>query len=285
MMQTQDIKISCKDGTPLSATLYTPTQTKGALFIAPATGIKRRFYASLAQFLAEAGYGVITFDNRGIGDSLAGPVKASDASLHAWGAIDMPAVLEALKQHFPNTNYHLIGHSAGGQLVGLMPNAHELTSMFNVACSSGRIKNMKMPFWLQAIFFMDVFIPLNNLLFGYTNSQWVGMGEPLPKKVAQDWREWCNGQGYVKTALGKTIHEHWYDELKFPSMWVNATDDPIANNDNVQDMIEVFAQLPTEKLTLKPSDYGLKTIGHMKFFSKRSKQLWEIALDWLEKHP
>lgn len=67
-------------------------------------------------------------------------------------------------------------------------------------------------------------------------------------------------------------------------MWVNATDDPIANNENVQDMIEVFPQLPTQKLPIKPSDYGLKAIGHMKFFSKRSKQFWEIALDWLEKY-
>ena len=189
-----------------------------------------------------------------------------------------------LKIYFPNTKYHLIGHSAGGQLIGLMHNAKEISSMFNFACSSGRIKNMKFPFLLQAKFFMNVFIPLNNLVFGYTKTHWVGMGEPLPKNVAQEWKDWCNGKGYVKTAFGKTIHKHWYDELTLPSLWLNATDDNIAINENVKDMLEVFTQLKADTMTLEPKAYQMKEIGHMKFFSKNNKKLWEIALNWLNKH-
>ena len=32
---------------------------------------------------------------------------------------------------------------------------------------------------------MELFIPLNNLILGYTASDKVGMGEPLPKYVAR----------------------------------------------------------------------------------------------------
>ena len=63
-------KIICVDKFAIAATTYSPTtDVKGAILIGPATGIQRQFYASFASFLAEKGYGVITFDNRGIGGS------------------------------------------------------------------------------------------------------------------------------------------------------------------------------------------------------------------------
>ncbi len=280
-----DVKITCVDQFAIAATIYSPKKSlKGAILIGPATGIQRQFYANFAAFLAEHGYGVITFDNRGIGGSLIGSVSESDASLQCWGEKDMPAVLEQLKTTFPNTKYHLIGHSAGGQLVGLMHNAKDFTSIFNFASSSGQLKNMSGTYAIKAHFFMNFFIPLSNTLYGHTKSQWLGMGEPLPKVVAQQWREWCNSEGYVKASFGKTIHSHFYDDLSTPSMWVNADDDDIAIDANVEDMLSVFTKINAEKLTLSAGDYALDEIGHMKFFSRKSQVLWIHALNWLEKH-
>ena len=55
----------------LAATVYRPkTPVKTAVMIAPATGIKRQFYHNFATYLAEHGFGVLTFDNEGIGESL-----------------------------------------------------------------------------------------------------------------------------------------------------------------------------------------------------------------------
>ncbi|MGI2114770.1 alpha/beta hydrolase family protein [Shewanella frigidimarina] len=287
-MNLQNVKqktIKCSDSVELAATIYEPTITvKGAVMMAPATGIKRQFYANFAHYLANNGYGVITFDNRGIGGSSTGPVTQNAASLQCWGEKDMPAVLEYLQQTFPQTKYHLVGHSAGGQLIGLMHNAMDISSMFNFACSSGQLTNMKLSYLVQAHFFMNFFIPLSNAMFGHTKSQWLGMGEPLPKSVAKQWQQWCNGQGYVKTAFGKTVHQHCYNELTLPSLWVNAVDDDIANNANVADMMSVFPKLNGQTLTLTPSEHGLSEIGHMKFFSSKSQVLWPLALDWLDKH-
>ncbi|MGI2002283.1 alpha/beta hydrolase family protein [Shewanella frigidimarina] len=287
-MNLQNVKqktIKCSDSVELAATIYEPTITvKGAVMMAPATGIKRQFYANFAYYLANNGYGVITFDNRGIGGSSTGPVTQNAASLQCWGEKDMPAVLEYLQQTFPQTKYHLVGHSAGGQLIGLMHNAMDISSMFNFACSSGQLTNMKLSYLVQAHFFMNFFIPLSNAMFGHTKSQWLGMGEPLPKNVAKQWQQWCNGQGYVKTAFGKTVHQHCYNELTLPSLWVNAVDDDIANNANVADMMSVFPKLNGQTLTLTPSEHGLSEIGHMKFFSSKSQVLWPLALDWLDKH-
>jgi predicted alpha/beta hydrolase len=99
-MNLQNVKqktIKCSDSVELVATIYEPTITvKGAVMMAPATGIKRQFYANFANYLANNGYGVITFDNRGIGGSSTGPVTQNAASLQCWGEKDMPAVLECL---------------------------------------------------------------------------------------------------------------------------------------------------------------------------------------------
>lgn len=281
-MPMEDIQIICSDNSELAATIFnSATKLKGAIMIAPATGIRRKFYYSFATFLAENGYGVITFDNQGIGNSTSGNLKNSKASLVSWGQCDMSAVFASLKTHFPNVKYHLIGHSAGGQLVGLMNGATELTSIFNVSCSSGSIRNMKYPFKLTAQFFMHCFIPLNNLLWGYTNAQWIGMGDTLPQKVAQQWADWCKGTGYVKNYLDTTNDKHFYNELQCPSLWISSMDDDITSDENVKDMARVFPNLKITLQTLNPKDYGLKEIGHMNFFSKDYKQLWNITLDWL----
>ncbi len=270
----------------LAATVYRPkTPVKKAVMIAPATGIKRQFYHNFATYLAEHGFGVLTFDNEGIGESLSTDLAKCDASLISWGRHDMPAVLDALQDEFTDATYHLIGHSAGGQLIGLMPNSQSIASVFNVACSSGRIKNMDMPYKLKAIGFMEAFIPLTNLTLGYTPSDKIGMGEPLPRGVARQWREWCNGAGYIKTAFGKSIHTHFYDEIDMPALWLGFSDDEIANSKNMDDMIRVFTKMPVEKRFLDPKDFGVSSIGHMRYFSSRTNakapKLWQMAVDWL----
>lgn len=272
----------------LAATVYRPRdEVKAAVMIAPATGIKRQFYHNFATYLAASDFGVITFDNEGIGESLSSDLTKCDASLISWGRHDMPAVLDALQDEFADATYHLIGHSAGGQLIGLMPNYKALTSVFNVACSSGQIKNMDMPYKLKAMGFMDAFIPLTNLTLGYTPADKIGMGEPLPRGVARQWREWCNGAGYIKTAFGKSIHTHFYDEIDIPALWLGFSDDEIANSKNIDDMIRVFSKMPVEKRYFDPEEFGLNSIGHMRYFSSKTNakapQLWQMAVDWLAK--
>lgn len=281
MYDTTAIKIKCADGFDLTATFYQVTKAKAALMIAPATGIKRIFYHSFATFLAQNGYAVITFDNRGIGDSIGASINSRNSSLVDWGRLDMTAVLEHLKRTCPNTDYHLIGHSAGGQLVGLMENAKELKSMFNFACSSGSMANLKYPFKFKSHFFLNGLIPVSNLIFGHAKINWFGMGEPLPKRVASQWRNWCNGKGYVKVYLDKMNPPHLFDELDFPTLWLHATDDEIANLENVKDMIRVYSNIPYKIVTLHPPDLNYSEIGHMKFFSSKKQKLWQYAIDWL----
>ncbi|WP_274571491.1 alpha/beta fold hydrolase [Neisseria leonii] len=285
-MPYEPFTFSCADGYPLAASWHIPGQPpRATVMIAPATGITQRFYRPFAEYLAQNGFAVLTFDNRGIGESLHGRLKGHTASLVDWGRLDMAAALDTLMKRYPALPCHLIGHSAGAQLVGLMDNAHRLASLFAVGCSSGCLANMKGWYGLKARFFMNVFIPLSNVLSGYAQTDKLGMGGPLPKQVAADWRHWCNGRGYAQTDFGSRIRQHQYDTLAVPALWLTATDDDIAVAANVYDMAAVFARLSPDLVFLNPADYGLESIGHMKFFSRSSSvALWPLALEWLNRH-
>ncbi|MCU7553306.1 alpha/beta fold hydrolase [Alteromonas sp. ASW11-19] len=280
----KNLFIECEDGTPLAATLFTPPRPRATVMIAPATGIRRQFYTHFASYLCALGFTVMTFDNRGIGDSLNGPVQHSKATLVQWGQLDMQAVLQTLQQAFPGLPHFLAGHSAGGQLAGLMPGACDLSAIFTFGSSSGRLANMRWHYRPKAHFFMNLFIPLTNRLFGHTKSHWVGMGEPLPAGVARQWQQWCNGKGYVETAFGQEVTRHHYYSITCPAFWVLAKDDPIACEKNARDMLRVYRNMPATLKIIDPQTHGVDQIGHMRFFSRQCKPLWSLAADFFEQH-
>ena len=81
------VTIEAADGYPLSVRLYEPAgEPRAAVLLASPTGVKQGFYRDFAQFLCAAGFRVISFDYRGIGDSRRGPppAPAVDRSNRAW---------------------------------------------------------------------------------------------------------------------------------------------------------------------------------------------------------
>ena len=285
MLSPHAVTIECTDNIALSGLLYKPLNTPvAAVMIAPATGIKQGFYTRFATFLAEQGIAVLTFDNRGIGDSPKTRKVMRETRLQDWGQKDMPAALAFLQQQYPEQPLHLIGHSAGGQLAGLMPNATELTSIITYGSSSGCLRNFTGAYKYQAQFYMNVFIPLTNALFGRTQSHWMGMGEPLPKGVGAQWRRWCNGQGYAKTEFGSHIQQQFYDQLTQPALWIRAVDDQISPQINMEDILTVYENLKVTRKIIKPAEHGLTHLGHMRFFSKHGLPFWPDIVNWLVKH-
>ncbi|MEQ8807570.1 MAG: hypothetical protein RIE59_00765, partial [Imperialibacter sp.] len=79
-MNTTPHQLTASDGYQLSAQLFkASTPSKALVVIASATGVPKPYYSKYAAYLAETGlFNVLTFDYRGIGESLHGPVKGFD---------------------------------------------------------------------------------------------------------------------------------------------------------------------------------------------------------------
>ncbi|WP_180056777.1 alpha/beta fold hydrolase [Acinetobacter sp. YH12227] len=279
MSSFENLSIHCNDGYELSARFY-PHQTtsKHALpiLICPATGITKTFYNSYATWLTEQGHDVLVFDFRGIGESLHGPLKQSTASIVQWGQLDIPAAIDTLINKTQAAQVIILGHSAGGQLLGIVPNYNKVAKVVAVSGSTGHIKDLKGRTKLLAPVMFNVIFPIARYTLGYGPTNAIGMGENLPKDVAREWAQFCSKPGYVLNALGKTVQQDFHAQVNCPITAVWSTDDEIATKANVKDLLRLYPNAPTDMIELNPKATGHKAIGHMLMFKSSHKNLWPI---------
>ena len=204
----ESFTIRCKDGYSLGARFYTRSATQKKnypILICPATGITQKFYQAFAEWLITQGYDVLSFDFRGIGCSLHGPLSQSKASIVNWGQLDIPAAIETLLYKTQADQVILVGHSAGGQLLGIVPNHDKVAKVVAVSGSTGHVKGLKGRTKLLAPVMFNVIFPLARISKGYAPTQAIGMGENLPKDVAREWAQFCKKPGYIINAIGKKV--------------------------------------------------------------------------------
>ena len=273
----ETLEISCKDGYTLSGRFYTTAlskQKKYPVLICPATGITQHFYQDFAQWLTTQGYDVLSFDFRGIGRSLHGPLKYSQASIVNWGQLDIPAAIDALLCKSQADQVLLLGHSAGGQLLGITPNHQKVAKLIAVSGSTGHIKGLTGKTKILAPIMFKLIFPLARMTAGYGPTQAIGMGENLPKDVAKQWAQFCSQPGYAINAIGKTVFEDYHAKVNCPISVLWSSDDEIATRRNVKDLLRLYPNAKTEMIELKPQSYQHKAIGHMLMFKKSHQNLW-----------
>lgn len=279
MSSFENLSIHCNDGYELSARFY-PHQTtsKHALpiLICPATGITKTFYNNYATWLTEQGHDVLVFDFRGIGESLHGPLKQSTASIAQWGQLDIPAAIDTLINKTQAAQVIILGHSAGGQLLGIVPNYNKVAKVVAVSGSTGHVKDLKGRTKLLAPVMFNIIFPIARYTLGYGPTNAIGMGENLPKDVAREWAQFCSKPGYVLNALGKTVQQDFHAQVNCPITAVWSTDDEIATKANVKDLLRLYPNAPTDMIELNPKATGHKAIGHMLMFKSSHKNLWPI---------
>lgn len=273
----ETLEISCKDGYTLSGRFYATAlskQKKYPVLICPATGITQHFYQDFAQWLTTQGYDVLSFDFRGIGRSLHGPLKDSQASIVNWGQLDIPAAIDALLCKSQADQVILLGHSAGGQLLGITPNHQKVAKLIAVSGSTGHIKGLTGKTKILAPIMFKLIFPLARITAGYGPTQAIGMGENLPKDVAKQWAQFCSQPGYAINAIGKTVFEDYHAKVNCPISVLWSSDDEIATRRNVKDLLRLYPNAKTEMIELKPQSYQHKAIGHMLMFKKSHQNLW-----------
>ena len=150
-----------------------------------------------------------------------------------------------------------------------------------VSGSTGHTKGLKGRTRLLAPVMFNLIFPLARITHGYGPTNAIGMGENLPKNVARQWAQFCSKPGYVINAVGKTVTEHYHDDIRCPITSIWSSDDEIATKANVQDLLRLYPQAPTSMIELEPERYQHKTIGHMAMFKKSHQNLWDVIANQL----
>lgn len=278
----EPLDIEAKDGCPLGATHFQPPDRiapKGAVSIQPATGVPQQYYAKFAAFLASRGFAVLTFDYRGIGRSLRGPLKHSRARMRDWGTLDAPAALDFLEKTHSGAKRLVIGHSFGGQAIGLLPRPERIAAAMVVGSQSGYWRNWPPlgRLWIWPV--THLVLPTLPRLLGYQPMSIVGLGEDLPAGVAMEWARWCRNPRYLVGDLGVQAE---YARFSAPLLAYSITDDRFAPPAAVQALLELFPAARSEIRSVSPGDLGVPRIGHFGFFRERFRNtLWHEAAEWL----
>src|SRR3954466_6080604 len=194
-----DITVPATDGYLLGATLYLPRGAKRhAVLINSATAVPRKLYRGFASYLARRGSAVLTYDYRGIGDSrqrsstdVSQPrsLAGFDSSMSDWAALDVTAAVAWMRERYKALPLNYVGHSFGGQALGLLPNNTEVSRALFIAAQAGYWKLMAAPERYRVHAMLNlVGAPLTRLM-GYTPG-WTGLGLDLPKGVFLQWVGW-----------------------------------------------------------------------------------------------
>lgn len=264
------------DGFPLQGTYFPAAlPTCFPVLICPATGLRQSFYFPFADWLCATGHPVFVFDYRGMGASLdVCHVRQSRARKQDWGQLDMPAALDWLLRESGASEAHLVGHSAGAQLVGLMPNHASIRSLCAISASSGYVGNIRWPKRMAALLLANLYVPVTARLLGYVPARVLGWGDDLPASVGLQWARWCRRPGYMANEFGVGVVRHYYSEFSAPITVVAATDDPLATPANIEDWLRWLPRARCNLHFISPKSCDGRAIGHVGMFRRQHASLW-----------
>jgi predicted alpha/beta hydrolase len=280
---SRDVTFAAVDGFSLAGTLFAPRAgaARGrTVIVNSAMGVPRRYYAPFARFLAASGFHVLTYDYRGIGGSRRGPVGAVRARLRDWGEKDFVAALDWVEREIGGERPFVVGHSVGGQLVGLARNNERVDKLLLVGAQSGDWR-----LWPAAqrarvlAFWYGVISPVTRV-FGYLPGAVLG-GESVPGGVAREWARWARRPGYV---VGGRDGERarGYERLSASIFAYSFADDEFAPPAAVNALLSLYARAKKTHRHVRAAQLGLRSIGHFGFFREPQRdRLWIEARDWL----
>jgi predicted alpha/beta hydrolase len=276
----EDIIVRAADGFPLAATIFgEAASARAAVIVPPAMGVSRGYYRAFAEWLAERGYLVATFDYRGIGGSRPSTLRDFEADILAWARLDAAAVVDSIPPRLPLL---WIGHSLGAQILGLVPNRARVAAMVSVAAGSGywlqnSLKLRAMVWWLWF-----VAVPVSVKMCGYFPGRRLKKVGDVPGGVMLQWRQWCLDPEYVVGVEGEAVRAQ-YAALRIPMLSLSFTDDEFMSAANIESLNGFYAGCWRDRRRLAPRDVGSRSIGHFGFFRRRFEPtLWRLVDEWLE---
>lgn len=280
--------LACEDGTRLAARWYEPTRPARAVaVISAATGVPQRYYRHFAAWLAQRGYAVLTYDYRGIAESLSGPITANRSRMSDWALQDMSAALaEAERRRTPGgLPLLLIGHSFGGNAAGLARGFERADALLTVGSQSGDWRNWPgLQRWVTFAY-VHLMLPLISHLWGRAPGWSLGgRGDGLPKQVALEWAGWGRRRGYLFTDPAMAAHLEGYQRFSGIAHLWNISDDLTYGPASAVDALAAeFRAARVQRHEMSPQDLGLKKLGHFGAFrSTMANIVWPKLLAPIE---
>ena len=283
-LEAVPVSVYTRDEWELAGLLWMGREAdRRSVLLLPAIGTTQRYQRWLAGDLARRGWGVMTFDYRGVGASQAGPTSAP-ITADDWFDADIPAAVETLRLRTQADFVGVLAHSLGGQLFGLSLASRRVDGALLVAAQRGipRLYTGKARLRLEYAYRM--FSTLIRLRGELPVSR-ATFPEYCPPEVVRQWIRWGQ-EGVFRDVEGENLEERFM-RFEGPLVSVRVEDDrDDAPEAAVEALERLFISARLRRESLRPKDFGVQRIGHFGAFSPRAPDALRARLDgwlrWLE---
>lgn len=277
--KTESLTLTTDDGVSLAARWWDGAQASERTVVClSGLAAPQDYLRFFAGYLAQKGWGVLTFDYRGIGGSRA---AGSRGSLDDWVEHDVPAAIAEAKRRCGGAGFlGAFAHSIGGQLLGQNPARRDLHGALLLAAQRGIPSLYSGMGYLRLQYAYTLFPILIRLLGRLPVTSWT-LPQPCPGPALLQWVRW--GRRGVFTNLRGENVEPRFREWRGPVVAVDVADDHYyAPKLAVDALARLYPSESVRRETLAPADFGVETLGHFGFFHPRApRQLWARADAWL----
>jgi predicted alpha/beta hydrolase len=277
----QDTTFPAKDGFALAATVFAPpTAPRGAILINSATAVPRKIYRGFAMYLASQGQAVLTYDYRGIGGSRPQSLRGFHVRMRDWADLDVTAAIAHMRSVWQTLPLAVVGHSFGGQALGLVPNNGEVSRALFVAAQAGYWGLIQSPERYRVYAMLRLVGGPIARAMGYVPGK-LGIGEDLPAGVFLEWTDWVMSRRYFFDDTTLTALAN-FPAYRGPLRAICLSDDPWATPAAVDLLCSGFTGTTAVRIDVHPRDVGARKIGHFGFFRPEHRNtLWRDAGQWL----
>ncbi|XXQ29574.1 AB hydrolase-1 domain-containing protein [Plasmodiophora brassicae] len=287
------------DGFPIKATLFAPSPSGAAgpaVLVSAATGVPRTFYAAFAQYLAERhGCAVLTYDYRGLGDSLPAAVgtqhplsRLQHIHIHKeWAQNDQAAAVKHLHESFPGRPVVLVGQSVGCHIAPLNPLRHLVSRYVFISAnnaywgySTSRLLTYSFPWLVETT---SVVVAPWRPADRYFPARRFGLCDDLPLGIARDWAKWTRYPEYCTVEPDVKELYARFDPGQGNAIAIGFTDDDFcAGRVAFDSWLRLVPRMQAPLIYLHPQQVGLKDVGHMGFFKKCCQEgAWEPVAQFI----
>ena len=105
--------IFARDGYRLAATVFAAASPQAVVLINSAAAVPRKIYRGFAEYLAQRGFAVLTYDYRGIGGSRPASLRGFKARMRDWAAQDVAAAVDHARQTWPHLGTTAVNRPPG----------------------------------------------------------------------------------------------------------------------------------------------------------------------------
>jgi predicted alpha/beta hydrolase len=287
-MPPRELAVGTADGCTLEASLYEPepeSANGAALLINSAAATPRRYYAAFAGDMARRGFAVATYDYRDAFITDPEALRRSTSSMSVWGLHDQTAMIRQLRSMYPERALVVLGHSMGGQLLGLSPAAAEVSAALLIGTAQG--------YWLGYRSIRQRLVRARNIFFawplalrlqGYLPAAVTLGAGPRGPAYAREFLRFCRSPHFFCDERGAPFRPH-NAELRCPLKYIVLADDEVVEPGAQLDVREYFPNAEIELQRLTPQQYGVARLGHLGLFRRSMQQTaaWADIAAWFER--